>query len=66
MGRMWGMKANEASMTSFKVWGRRSGWMLFIFIATLNTERNRFDGGEGVEIKSWIPDVLIFPGLFGI
>lgn len=40
--------------------------MLFIFTATLNTESNGFDGGEGVEINSWILDVLIFPCLFGI
>lgn len=40
--------------------------MFFIFTAMLNTENNRFDGRAGVEIKSWILDVLIFPCLFGI
>lgn len=49
-----------------QVWGLHNLWMLFVFTATLNTESNRFDGGEGVEINSWTLDVLIFPCLFGI
>lgn len=53
-------------MTNSKVWGLCNWCVLFIFTAMLNTDSNRFDGGEGVEIKSQILDVLIFLCLLGI